>query len=488
MPAFFIFTKVYYKLKKILLSFSSFYKADLRALALLRIATALVVMTDLVIRGGDLTAHYTDIGIWPSELLHNFGWQQGFWTLHDLSGSYQWVLLLFCIHFVAAGFLLTGYHTKIAAIVTWLLTISLHNRNLFVLQSGDDLLRLMLLWGCFLPWHHCYSMDASLKKIRKTRAALAYPGYLLLLASVYFFTAILKTDAEWHSEGSAVYYALSLEQLRLPGLGDWLYRFPFLMKLLTWIVYYAELLIPIMVLWPSKKGYSRIIAFLLIFFIHAGIGSTLYVGLFFIIGMVTAIGLLPGIAMNIVEKIARLKKPVIQFKKRRHPLLQVLSGMACLAIIIFCLVLNLGAVKWFDYELRTDLSRSANTVRLNQYWGMFSPAVMKKDGWLVYYGVDSIGRQWDLRRNEDYVDFAKPKHIVKMYKSDRWRKLAENMQDDRFTFLRPLYCKYVLHKWNQDHPEKKILTLNLYFMEKKSLPGYKTTAVEKKLYCVCIHD
>ncbi|MES2678588.1 MAG: HTTM domain-containing protein [Bacteroidota bacterium] len=488
MPAFFIFTKVYYKLKKILLSFSSFYKADLRALALLRIGTALLVMTDLLIRGSDLTAHYTDAGIWPSELLHNFGWQHGFWTVHNQSGSYEWVFLLFCFHFLAATFLLFGYQTRIATVVTWLLTISLHNRNLFVLQSGDDLLRLMLLWGCFMPWHHYYSVDAFRKKIRKKRAALAYAGYLLLLSSVYFFSACLKTSAEWHGEGSAIYYALSLEQLRLPGMGDWLYQFPGLMKLLTWIIYYAELLIPLLILWPSKKGYTRIIAFFLIVFIHAGIGLTLYVGLFFIIGMVTAIGLLPGIVMDKLGKPTNLKTQKPDAKKKRRPCMTFVNGIGCLLIIAFCLVINLSSAKWFGYELRTELNYSVNALRLNQYWGMFSPEVMKKDGWLVYYGVDSLGRQWDLRRNEDYVDFAKPEHVVKMYKSDRWRKLAENMQDDRFTFLRPLYCKYILRKWNEEHPEKKILTLNLYFMEKRSLPGYKTTAVEKKLFCVCIHD
>jgi hypothetical protein len=127
-------------------------------------------------------------------------------------------------------------------------------------------------------------------------------------------------------------------------------------------------------------------------------------------------------------------------------------------------------------------------LRLNQYWGVFSPTVMKRDGWFVYYGIDSLGRQWDLRRNEDYVDFSKPAHIVNMYKNDRWRKLAENLQSDASAFLRPLYCKYILSNWNSKHPEKKIVTLNLYFMEKKSLPNYRTTAVEKKIFCVCIND
>jgi hypothetical protein len=72
-----------------------------------------------------------------------------------------------------------------------------------------------------------------------------------------------------------------------------------------------------------------------------------------------------------------------------------------------------------------------------------------------------------------------------MYRSDRWRKLAENMQDDRFSFLRPLYCSFVLRTWNRRHPEKKLALLNLYFMEKTNAPGYRKQEAVKKLFCVC---
>ncbi len=488
MPAFFIFTLVYYRLKKQILTLSSFYKADLRALGLLRIGTALLVMADLLIRGQDLGALYTDEGIWPTSLIHNFGWQQGFWSLHSISGSYQWELLIWIIHFAAAVFLLLGYHTRIAAPLTWLVMISLHNRNLFVLQSGDDLLRLVLLWGCFLPWGQRYSLDAKKNRLCKRRFTLPYLGYLLLLASVYFFTVCLKNSAEWRSEGSAIYYALSLEQLRLPFTGDWLYQFPLLMKILTWIIFYAELLIPILVLWPSRSGKTRLWAFGLFVLIHLGIALTLYVGLFFIISIVTAIGLLPGSVMDRFEKRFRIQQIKITYRSLMQNRVRHFRNALCVILVVLCLILNLSTLKSFSYELRPEMSLAVNTLRLNQYWGMFSPSVMKTDGWFVYFGIDSIGRQWDLRRNEDYVDFSKPGHIVSHYKSDRWRKLAENMQDDRFTFLRPLYCKYILARWNREHPEKKILTLNLYFMEKKSLPDYRQSPIEKKLFCVCIHD
>lgn len=473
-----------YRLKKILLYLSKSYTLDLRALALMRIGIALIILTDLFIRGADLTAHYTNAGLWPTNLIHTFGWKTGNWSLHELSGSYAWVLFLFCLHFIFALFLLVGYKTKWATVLVWLFTISLHNRNLFVQQSGDDLLRLVLFWGLFLPWNACYSLDSKKEAIPFKQNVIANIGYLLLVGSVYFFTVCLKTSPEWRSEGSAIYYALSLEQIRLP-LGDMLYHFPAVMKLLTWFVFYIELAIPILMLWPSKKGTLRLIAFILILLLHIGIGLTLYVGLFFIINIVTGIGLLPKTMLDKLENKLKIKKDALILSIKKPSPVKYFANSICVSVIIISIIINLSAVNWFGYELRKEVWYPVNAFRLDQYWGMFSPSILKKDGWFVYHGMDSIGRQHDLYRDNDYVDYKKPEHVVKMYKSDRWRKLAENMQNDNYTFLRPLYCRYIIREWNKEHPNKKMNMLNLYYMEKQNLADYKISELKKNLFCVC---
>ncbi len=482
-----------YRLKKILVYFKKNYVLDVRALALMRIAIGLIVITDLIIRASDLTAHYTNEGMWSTEVIKNFGYNTGYWSLHALSGNYWWIVFLFAIHFIFAIFLIVGYKTKLSTLIVWLLLISLHNRNLFILQSGDDLLRLLLFWGLFLPWANCYSIDCKKTYTFKKQFTVANLGYLLLIASVYFFTVHLKTSTEWHAEGSAIYYALSLEQMRLSPFGDWLYKYPALMQVLTWFVFYTELSIPFLILIPTKKGYLRLIAVILITLLHVGIGLTLYVGLFNAISIALAIGLLPCFIINKWQtKLSFFKikytifcrQPFLKFGKTKQIVLNYVAAI----VIVLCLILNLSSVKWFNYELRSELYYPINILRLNQYWGMFSPNVLKKDGWFVYYGIDSAGRQWDVCKNQDYVDFTKPKHIVNMYKNDRWRKLAENMQSANYTFLHPLYGKYILKQWNKKHPNKKIVTLNLYFMSKQNLPNYKTTDIQKNLYSVCIDN
>lgn len=455
----------------------------------MRIGIALIILADLLIRGADLTAHYSDNGLWPTRLLYNFGWKPGYWSIHALSGNYSFELIIFIMHFIFALFLLIGYKTKWSTFLVWLLTISLHNRNLFVQQGGDDLLRLLLFWGIFLPWNASYALDCEQKTTLRKQNTLANIGYLLLLASVYFFTVNLKTGSEWRSDGTAIYYALSLDQLRLPLFGDYLHQFPSWMRFFTHFVFYIELILPLLILWPAKKGYLRLTAFVLIILLHLGIGLTLYVGLFFVINMVAGIGLLPSFIMDKIETLFQFKKKLngiyIIHKSR---LLNFLSNSIMILVICLSLIINLSSLDWFKYQLRKEIWYPVNVFRLDQYWGMFSPCILKKDGWFVYHGVDSLGRQWDLRLNQDYVDYTKPKHVVSMYKSDRWRKLAENMQNTQFTFLRPQYGRYILRIWNLQHPEKKIATLNLYFMEKENLLNYKTSVLNKNLYCVCIEN
>jgi len=473
-----------YRLKKFLVRIHQVYRLDPRALGLMRIAAGLLVISDLAIRAADLSAHYTDTGIWPVKLSQSLSAQAWSWSFHALSGSLYWEALLFALHVVLAALLVAGYKTRLSTFLLWLFTISLHNRNVYILQAGDDLLRLLLFWGLFLNWGECFSLDARKQTVHKSHRLAGSLGYLFLIASVYFFTANLKNSPEWRTEASALYYALSLDQMRLPP-GDWLYQYPLVMQVLTRLVYAIEWLIPVLVLWPSKHGHTRVAACILILVLHLGIGLTLYVGLFFVINCVSAIGLLNSKLLN---RFLPLKKEhakrsfYTNAPGKKTRLVTNVFGFFTLGL---CLAINLSSLPWFAFELKQGFAPLIQAARLDQYWGMFSPAIMKQDGWYVLYGIDEQGRQWDLKRNQDYVDFGKPPHLVNDYSSERWRKLAENMQSDNYSFLRPRYCNYQLRQWNKAHPEKKLVTLILYFMEEQTLPLYKTAPISKKTFCYC---
>jgi hypothetical protein len=180
----FIFVPVL-KLKKILVYLRRQYSVDLRALALMRIAIGIVILSDLIIRATSLTAHYTQEGILPVSLLLEYDYKPLRWSFHYIDDTFAYESLLFAVHALITLLLIFGYRTGIITLLSWIFMVSLQNRDPFIQQSGDDLLRLILLWGVFLPWGKFYSLDAVRYPVTATKYfSLASFGYLLLIVSV----------------------------------------------------------------------------------------------------------------------------------------------------------------------------------------------------------------------------------------------------------------------------------------------------------------
>ncbi|MGV2481245.1 UNVERIFIED_CONTAM: hypothetical protein IGO34_31100, partial [Salmonella enterica subsp. enterica serovar Weltevreden] len=85
-------------------------------------------------------------------------------------------------------------------------------------------------------------------------------------------------------------------------LGSLLYRFPGLMQTLTHVVYYLELLAPLLIVLPVTNYRIRLTGIIAIALLHIGIAGTLYVGLFYIIGLVTLIGMLPSFLIDRIDR------------------------------------------------------------------------------------------------------------------------------------------------------------------------------------------
>ncbi|MGB7084756.1 MAG: hypothetical protein WBD47_04330, partial [Phormidesmis sp.] len=134
------------------------YSLDVRSLALLRIGLALVILTDLATRFGDLTAHYSDFGVLPRAVLNDGILKPGYWSLHMLSGQPIFQGLLFLAAAVAAIAMLFGYRSRWAVIASWILLISMHNRNPLLIFAADDVLRAVMFWAMFLPLGAAYSV------------------------------------------------------------------------------------------------------------------------------------------------------------------------------------------------------------------------------------------------------------------------------------------------------------------------------------------
>ena len=259
------------------------FGADLRSLALFRIVLALLVMGDLASRATDLVAHYTDAGVLPRTVLLEQVLSRWSFSLSLMNGEPFFQALLFCVAAVAAFGLLIGYRTRLMTVVVWVLLLSIQLRNPLVGGSDGPLLRLLLFWAMFLPLGAYWSVDRALKdattRISTRFLSLATVGLFMQIAFVYWFTAALKSGPEWRVDGTALYYALSLDQLST-SFGQYLLNFPELLKVMTFATFGLEALGPFLLLCPFFTGPVRTAGVMAFMSLHFGIWLTMDIGIF----------------------------------------------------------------------------------------------------------------------------------------------------------------------------------------------------------------
>ena len=289
------------------------FYADLRSLALLRIGIAIMLLVDLATRICSITQDYTDKGIIPRDAAEAVS-QPYSWSLYFLNGSYEFSLALFIITLILALMLLFGYKTRITTILSYIMLVSLNNRNPIIIDGSDIHLQVILFWGIFLPWNARYSIDFVNSKILRSLPNRVFSfgilGYFLQICFIYVTTSIFKSGPEWTLNYSAIHYALSYDIYALP-LAKVLLRFPQVLTILTFFVKWYELFGTLLFFFPFYTSIVRIIAISIFMLMHLGIGSTLLLGLFPFISIVSFFGLLPTLFW---ESLFKWLKGINKFK------------------------------------------------------------------------------------------------------------------------------------------------------------------------------
>lgn len=257
---------------------------DLRSLALFRVGLSLVILADLIIRFGDLKAHYTDYGVLPQAALSKVLSSPWYWSIFSISGEpfVQTILFLLALFIVIA--LLFGYRTRLAIIATWAMIISLHNRNIGLTFAADDVLRALLFWAMFLPLGACYSIDSALNSsanpLPKRVVSGATFAFIIQMCFIYMWSAAFKTKSPlWFPDGDAVYYALSFDQYGT-AFGKFLLNFPWLLKPLTFAALIFEWLGPLLIFIPFRTAFFRCVAVISFILLHIGFGLCFELGIF----------------------------------------------------------------------------------------------------------------------------------------------------------------------------------------------------------------
>jgi hypothetical protein len=184
-----------------------------------------------------------------------------------------------------------GWMTRWVTPVLLVVWVGLSTNTTLLTNGGDTLMRIALLFAVFASLSEHFSVDAWLRTRRARRGvtrrrrpawlptwistwthntALVLCCYQILL--VYLVSSILKLSGTEWLDGTALYYALALDEFRvLPGLSDILGESALLVMVGTWMALTVQLLFPVALLWRP----SRYVAVVLITFTHLGIAVLL---------------------------------------------------------------------------------------------------------------------------------------------------------------------------------------------------------------------
>lgn len=272
-----------------------FFSLDYRSLALMRFGMGLLILLDLIDRAHSLTAHYSDAGtLSRTDLITLYG-NRFLVSVHMLSGLTIVEATLFVLAGIFAVMLMLGWRTRLATAVSWFLLISLQARNPMVLQGGDIIFRVTLFWMIFLPTGARWSLDRlfgrTARATSETVASATTVGYVTQIVLFYLLSGLLKTGAAWH-DGTAVYYALSVDQLVRP-LGEHLRTWLDATKVLTRASRLLEIYGSLLYFSPWKTGLFRTHGVLLFALMQVGFNLSLHLGRFGAISIAVTLALLP---------------------------------------------------------------------------------------------------------------------------------------------------------------------------------------------------
>lgn len=324
-----------------------FGEVDSRPLSLFRVLFALLLLKDAVYHFPLAGVFYSDDGLLPRSVLTQVERYHRFSIMDAMAAPWQAQLT-----FVAWGLvllaLLLGWHSRLMSILNFLLIMSIHERNSFVIDGSDNVARILSFWLIFLPLGNYYALDALRRRWRAyrqshhlldlqpgsaPRTAFAFPLRMIQLqvAMVYLFTFILKLPGEIWLDGHALHYALQIRSLTLPS-GDWVYQHlprP-LLQGMTYLTLFTEASFLPFVFSPLLQPYLRLLALTLGIAFHLGVALLMSIPNFSAMMIVSyTLFLLPAWVLALEERLKaprrRLLMPLLPAGSPLLPLLSLLG-------------------------------------------------------------------------------------------------------------------------------------------------------------------
>jgi hypothetical protein len=244
----------------------AFDPVDTAPMAVLRMACGLLVLGWTISFLPDAQTFLAGDGTTPDPVDGTSGW----WTV-PLVAPYA-VLAVLAAASVA---LLVGWHTRLAAVVVALLLIALQRRNVFVLNSGDLLLRELAILVALMPAGERWSLDAR-GRTPQPRAPWALRLLQLQVSAVYAFSVVGKLGGTTWPDGTAVGMTLQIEDMQRIAVPEALATSVLVSSAMTYGTLVVEAFL-IYALWLPRTRWIAIAAGV---GLHLGIEATMLIGWF----------------------------------------------------------------------------------------------------------------------------------------------------------------------------------------------------------------
>lgn len=162
-------------------------------------------------------------------------------SLYALSRSVLYFEVVYHAGCACAVLWWLGFRTRFMTPLHWFLVWSLHERNPYLLDGGDNLMQLVLLYACLVDGGARWSLDARRQERRgpvEGVAAIVHNTGILAcaiqLCLVYGVAGLYKVQGETWQNGTALYYALRGGEFLWPGASQYVYENSTLLTVLAY--------------------------------------------------------------------------------------------------------------------------------------------------------------------------------------------------------------------------------------------------------------